>query len=105
MADWTSAADNPGAHSVRAAAIASLALAGLAVLLRFITRGYILRFVGSEDWFIAVALLFSIGNTVGMVLQTKYALGQHMEDISVENLIKFLKVIYTPSPEHSNKPS
>jgi hypothetical protein len=59
----------PRGADVIIASIITVIIASFVVGLRLITRVRILKFVGSEDWCIVGALLFSIADTVGMVFR------------------------------------
>ncbi|KAF1996954.1 hypothetical protein P154DRAFT_497567 [Amniculicola lignicola CBS 123094] len=58
------------------------------------TRLRILHFVGGEDWCIWSAYMLSIGNTIGMTYQAKFALGRHLVTLSPEQLSSCLKAFY-----------
>ncbi|KAK3325949.1 hypothetical protein B0H66DRAFT_580695 [Apodospora peruviana] len=54
------------------------------VALRFYTRGYLLQNVlGTEDWFILVALVFSGATSAGMI-EPIYGLGKHALDVDMK---------------------
>ncbi|KAH8679713.1 hypothetical protein BGZ60DRAFT_235794 [Tricladium varicosporioides] len=82
-----------GAHVITCALV-TVILATFVVILRFITRSKILHFLGYEDWCIGIALLFSFGNSIGMILQAEFALGHHIKDISSIQITEFLKSVY-----------
>ncbi|KAF2180446.1 hypothetical protein K469DRAFT_279072 [Zopfia rhizophila CBS 207.26] len=71
-----------------------VAVAGVAVVLRFVTRVRILRFLGSEDWCILIAFMLSIGNTVGMTYQAKFALGRRLATLSPGQIMRCLQAYY-----------
>lgn len=74
--------------------IATLVIAGFFVILRLFTRMKILHFVGRDDACIAIALLFSVGNTVAMCIQAESALGRHIWTLSHDTTIQFAKIAY-----------
>ncbi|EMD66873.1 hypothetical protein COCSADRAFT_135290 [Bipolaris sorokiniana ND90Pr] len=83
---------------VAACAIASVSIAGLFVILRFITRTRMLNILGYDDWCIFVSLIFSIANTTGMVIQAENGLGQHIFLLPPQQLTVFLKAVYITIP-------
>lgn len=74
--------------------IATLVIAGFFVILRLFTRMKILHFLGRDDACIAIALLFSLGNTVAMCIQAESALGKHIWTLSHDTIIQFAKIAY-----------
>ncbi|KAK4163709.1 hypothetical protein QBC43DRAFT_319091 [Cladorrhinum sp. PSN259] len=84
----------PRAKEVIGFAIGAVMFSGVIVLLRFYTRGVLLRVLGLEDCCIGLSMLFSIGNTIGMCLQAKTALGRPFGSISNEVKQRFLKEVY-----------
>ncbi|KAF4625948.1 hypothetical protein G7Y89_g12214 [Cudoniella acicularis] len=74
--------------------VVTVFIATAAVCLRFFTRRRIIHVLGREDWFILLALFFSIGNTVGMIFQSEHALGHHIADLSSQDVVSFLKGFY-----------
>ncbi|KAH7071774.1 hypothetical protein FB567DRAFT_538784 [Paraphoma chrysanthemicola] len=86
---------------IAACAIVTVILAGLFVILRFYTRTRMLNILGRDDWFILAALLFSVANTVAMVIQVQHGLGQHMALLSTEQLTVFLKGSYVSIPMYN----
>jgi hypothetical protein len=83
---------------VAACAITSVSVAGVFVILRFITRSRMLHILGYDDWCVFVSLLFSIANTTGMVIQAKHGLGQHIFLLPPQQLTIFLKAVYITIP-------
>ncbi|KAH7067024.1 hypothetical protein BKA63DRAFT_425415 [Paraphoma chrysanthemicola] len=83
---------------VAACAIVTVISAGLFVILRFYTRTRMLNILGRDDWCILGALVFSIGNTITMVIQVQNGLGQHMGLLSSEQLTVFLQGAYSSIP-------
>ncbi|KAK0660468.1 hypothetical protein QBC41DRAFT_383685 [Cercophora samala] len=65
-----------------ACATAMVVLAAIAVVLRFISRGYVLRRLGWTDCCIVITLLFSIANTVGVAMHITHGLGRHRTTIT-----------------------
>ncbi|KAH9207222.1 hypothetical protein DL95DRAFT_468880 [Leptodontidium sp. 2 PMI_412] len=86
--------DDSQAASVIASATIAVGLATFVVILRFITRTKILHFVGKDDWCIGIALVFSFGNSVAMIIQAKYALGQHFRTLNRPQITGFLQSFY-----------
>lgn len=86
--------ESAGGQSVFACSIATVILAGLTVILRFIARGAIKHVLGPEDWCILAAVMFSVGNTVCMVIQAQHAIGRHFVDVSMYDLTEFLKAAF-----------
>ncbi|KAK3942513.1 hypothetical protein QBC46DRAFT_72177 [Diplogelasinospora grovesii] len=68
--------------NIIACAAISWAVGATFVALRFYTRGRLLQNVlGTEDWFILVALVFSGATCAGMIEQAVYGLGKHALDL------------------------
>ncbi|KAK0750956.1 hypothetical protein B0T18DRAFT_59497 [Schizothecium vesticola] len=84
--------DDDISAGVIASAVASLAIAAVAVAARFYTRAVIMRGLAAEDWFVLAAWLLSIGYTVSMVLEAMSALGRHSWTLQAEDLVTFGKV-------------
>ncbi|RYP42804.1 hypothetical protein DL768_010218 [Monosporascus sp. mg162] len=82
------------AKEVIACAVVTVVLAAFIVSLRIYTRLILLRSFGKDDFCIIIALLFSIGNSVGMCMQATTALGQHIWDLTPEDVTMFFKEVY-----------
>ncbi|KAK3990483.1 hypothetical protein QBC44DRAFT_64269 [Cladorrhinum sp. PSN332] len=82
------------AKEVISYAIGAALLSGIFVLLRFYTRGVLLRVLGLEDCCLGLSMFFSIGNTIGMCLQANTALGRPIQSLSNEVKQLFFKEVY-----------
>ncbi|RYP59389.1 hypothetical protein DL771_010904 [Monosporascus sp. 5C6A] len=82
------------AKEVITCAVVMVALAAFIVSLRIYTRLTLLGAFGKDDFCILVALLFSVGNSVGMGMQATTALGRHIWDLTPEDVTMFLKEVY-----------
>lgn len=71
------------------------ALAGLFILLRVISRFVIVRAPGPEDYCIILALVLAIGLAVIVDLQRRSGLGKHAVDVSGEDNIRLLQLLYS----------
>ncbi|KAK0636409.1 hypothetical protein B0T17DRAFT_482492 [Bombardia bombarda] len=79
---------NPNeSYQVNIIACASITwlIAAIFVVMRFYTRGYLLKNVlGTEDWLILLAIGFSGATSAGLIEQSIYGLGKHTLDIDPE---------------------
>jgi hypothetical protein len=71
------------------------ALAGLFIVLRVISRFFVIKSPGTEDYFILVAMLLSIGLAVTVDLQRRNGLGKHAVDVTHEDNIRLLQLLYS----------
>jgi hypothetical protein len=71
------------------------ALAGLFIFLRVISRFVIVRAPGAEDYCIILAMVLSIGLAVIVDLQRRNGLGRHAVDVSTEDNIRLLQLLYS----------
>ncbi|KAL9087479.1 MAG: hypothetical protein Q9159_003616 [Coniocarpon cinnabarinum] len=71
--------------------VAFLVTAFLFTVTRFLTRIFIVRDFGPEDWTIGLAIALSIGMTICMGEQVRYGLGQHFHTLPREEYINSLK--------------
>jgi hypothetical protein len=71
------------------------ALAGLFIFLRVISRFIVVQSPGAEDYTILLAMLTSIGLAVLVDLQRRNGLGRHSEDVSHEDNVRLLKLLYS----------
>ncbi|KLU81149.1 hypothetical protein MAPG_00244 [Magnaporthiopsis poae ATCC 64411] len=66
------------------------------LILRFYTRGVILKAIGKDDWAILVATIFSLGNSVCLIFEVKYGMGRHQAAVGAEEGVEQLKVGSSP---------
>ncbi|KAN0112482.1 hypothetical protein V8E51_005433 [Hyaloscypha variabilis] len=85
---------NSRALSVIVWSTVTVAIAAFVVILRIITRWKILNFLGKDDWFILVAVVFSIGNTICMCLQAIWGFGRHFDTLLGYQIDMFLHPFY-----------
>ncbi|KAF1962869.1 hypothetical protein CC80DRAFT_99403 [Byssothecium circinans] len=69
-------------------------VAGLVVFLRLVTRGFMLRVAGFEDVYSTFAMVASIGLTVTIGLQIQNGMGQHIADLTKEQMINSQKAFW-----------
>ncbi|KAG9200334.1 hypothetical protein G6514_007159 [Epicoccum nigrum] len=55
------------------------------VLLRFITRGLVVKRFGLDDLFMLIAITLGLGQTATIVLQVQHGRGQHTMDLEEEH--------------------
>ncbi|KAK4150893.1 hypothetical protein C8A00DRAFT_45787 [Chaetomidium leptoderma] len=77
-----------------ACAVVMVVLSAVAVALRLVSRGRILRILGPTDWFMVLTLFFSTLTTIGVGVHVTYGLGRHITDFSPDELATFFKVVY-----------
>ncbi|KAM7206101.1 hypothetical protein V8F20_002883 [Naviculisporaceae sp. PSN 640] len=87
--EWTEA----GARVFACAAVLSF-IASIAVLLRFIVRGHILRVLGPTDWFLLLNLVFSYANTATVGFHVSRGLGRPSKTFTLEEKISYLQVTW-----------
>ncbi|KAL8364687.1 hypothetical protein RB595_003796 [Gaeumannomyces hyphopodioides] len=61
--------------------------------LRFYTRGTILKAIGTDDWAMLIATVFSIGNAICMTFEVKYGMGRHQEAVGEQEGVDQLKFL------------
>ncbi len=83
---------SPRGRQVVDVSAAFTAVAFFVVSLRLYTRFMLIRQSGWEDSFIILAIICSVGLTICMAFQAKWGLGQHIADITKEDMQKALKV-------------
>ncbi|CAK7228492.1 hypothetical protein SBRCBS47491_006921 [Sporothrix bragantina] len=76
-------------------------LSFLIVGLRLYTRSRIVHVVSLEDYLILVALAASVGFLTVEMLQVKYGLGQHIQDVPAEHLTKFFQCLWATIPVYN----
>lgn len=75
----------------------SSAVTGIAVIvvvLRLLTRFYIVRCAGVEDYFVGLSMLCSIGLTICIGIQAQYGMGRHIADLEPQDMGHSLKAFY-----------
>ncbi|ORY71470.1 uncharacterized protein BCR38DRAFT_10867 [Pseudomassariella vexata] len=93
-------ASSPSADSdsldarVISCAILTLVISAVVVALRFYTRCRIIHALGAEDWFILVAWVFALGSSIGTWKQAYWALGQHLDTVTPQELSFFLRAVW-----------
>ncbi|KND88260.1 hypothetical protein TOPH_07047 [Tolypocladium ophioglossoides CBS 100239] len=65
-------------------------LACLAVLLRVVTRAFLVRNLGLDDWFMVAAFLGSVAYLSTIVEQIRYGQGEHVSLASVKNFLQWI---------------
>ncbi|KAK0617531.1 hypothetical protein B0T14DRAFT_271952 [Immersiella caudata] len=88
-------ADDDRAAAPIAVGLVTLVLTSTVVILRFISRGYILRVLSLTDAAIAFSLLLSIAYTGFMVVQIRVGYGIHQWEMSLERLALYFKMVYS----------
>ncbi|KAF2706202.1 hypothetical protein K504DRAFT_438260 [Pleomassaria siparia CBS 279.74] len=66
----------------------------LICLVRFYVRFFMIRIPGADDYILMGTLVAATGVMVLFTLQCNYALGQHAQDVTVDDLQKTLQVYY-----------
>ncbi|KAF2001545.1 hypothetical protein P154DRAFT_164587 [Amniculicola lignicola CBS 123094] len=69
-------------------AVAMNALAILVVILRFFTRGYIVRTFGLDDFFIAIATMLGAAMTAMTILQVESGQGRHVLELTDDQMMR-----------------
>ncbi|PSN73594.1 hypothetical protein BS50DRAFT_191223 [Corynespora cassiicola Philippines] len=69
-------------------------LAAITVFLRLYTRFFIVRYSGVEDYFVALAMLCSIGLTICIGIQAKYGMGKHLKDLEESDTLNSGKAFW-----------
>lgn len=77
-----------------AVGLVTVALAGIVVILRLISRGHILRVLGLTDAIIAFSLLLSVAYTAFMVVQIRTGYGLHIWELTPQQLKVYFKMVY-----------
>ncbi|KAK0707806.1 hypothetical protein B0H67DRAFT_686033 [Lasiosphaeris hirsuta] len=72
----------------------AITLATIFVILRFVSRGYILRVLGPTDWAIATSLIISLLFTVVTVFEINAGYGYHVWEVEPAQLEAFYKMLY-----------
>ncbi|KAF4969553.1 hypothetical protein FSARC_3236 [Fusarium sarcochroum] len=75
-------------------AVGFVIASGIIVLLRLYARLVLLGLAGPDDWTILAATGIAIVDTVSTVMEAKYGMGRHKEDVSPEDSIEQLKYLY-----------
>ncbi|KAJ9610699.1 hypothetical protein H2200_005476 [Cladophialophora chaetospira] len=70
------------------------ALAGLFVILRCISRFWVIHQPGPEDYFIIFAMVLSVATTITIALEKDNGLGRHQDTVSQKEGETMLKVLY-----------
>ncbi|KAF3049615.1 hypothetical protein E8E11_010277 [Didymella keratinophila] len=80
---------------VRATTIALTCLAGVFVILRFVTRYMTVRTknLATDDWLIVVAIILTICSMVANLLMIDAGLGMDMSDINPEEMVRLFKIV------------
>ncbi|KAJ4984115.1 L-fucose permease [Stagonosporopsis vannaccii] len=71
--------------------MAQYSIAVVFVLLRFFTRGFIVKKFGLDDLFIFIAITLGLGQTATIVLQVEHGRGRHTSELDEENFNLMLK--------------
>ncbi|RMZ78842.1 hypothetical protein DV738_g3680, partial [Chaetothyriales sp. CBS 135597] len=80
-----------------AVTIIFLSIATVFVAARFFSRGYIVRRIAQEDWWMLAAWIFSVCFSSSIVVATRYGLGMHQADIPDDSLVTLRKAQYAIS--------
>ncbi|KAK3349735.1 hypothetical protein B0T25DRAFT_248534 [Lasiosphaeria hispida] len=72
----------------------TISVAVIFVVLRFISRGYILRVLGPTDWAIAASGIISILFTAVTISEINSGYGYHIWEVTPEQLVLFYKMCY-----------
>ncbi|KAF2454920.1 hypothetical protein BDY21DRAFT_373789 [Lineolata rhizophorae] len=85
--------EDKGAH-VTAVVITFAVLSFIFVSLRLYTRLRIVKNVGPEDIFIALAWVFSVGVSACMCMQVRFGTGRHVWTLTDEDMMHSLQALY-----------
>ncbi|KAJ4246868.1 hypothetical protein NW762_013420 [Fusarium torreyae] len=75
-------------------AVGFVVASGIIVLLRLYARVVLLGLAGPDDWTILAATGIAIIDTVSTVMEAKYGMGRHKENVSPEESTEQLKYLY-----------
>ncbi|RMD41091.1 hypothetical protein DV735_g4055, partial [Chaetothyriales sp. CBS 134920] len=77
--------------------IVMVVLATIFVAARFFTRGYLVRRITQNDWWMLAAWIFSVAFSASIVVATRHGLGMHQIDIPEHSLVTLRKAQYAIS--------
>ncbi|KAF1957015.1 hypothetical protein CC80DRAFT_534987 [Byssothecium circinans] len=86
--------DNPRGLQAMVTTTVFCAIALVVVLMRLYTRLSIVRSLGLDDYFIAFAMMCSIGLTACIIIQVQNGMGRHIVELQPEHLVRSLKAFY-----------
>ncbi|ETN37705.1 uncharacterized protein HMPREF1541_07328 [Cyphellophora europaea CBS 101466] len=89
--------ENAGPH-ILGATLSTTCLAFVTVLARFYVRGFVVKNMGFDDYFMALAMSVSIATTTVIALSVKYGAGQHIGDVEPDIFIKGMKLNFISQP-------
>lgn len=76
---------------INSVSIALTAIAGAVVLLRLITRIVVTKKSGLDDFWIGLAMVFSLGLTISVLDSVRNGLGTHMSGLKPKTITRLLK--------------
>jgi len=65
------------------------------IVLRLISRGYIMRWVALDDFFLVFAWILAASLSALTVYAVSLGLGTHMGDVAQSNVVPLLKALYS----------
>ncbi|KAK3984666.1 hypothetical protein QBC44DRAFT_9816 [Cladorrhinum sp. PSN332] len=75
--------------------VAIVTISAFAVILRFISRGYLVQKLGLTDWCILLTLVSNVANTITIVLHVSAGLGRHWDELDVEQKKEYFKAMFS----------
>ncbi|KAF2224792.1 hypothetical protein BDZ85DRAFT_194644, partial [Elsinoe ampelina] len=94
-AQGAAAQSNPRGEKAQHTTIAFAALALLCVVLRVVTRCFIVRNPGLDDISIVVAWVFALGVTIAISFQVSFGLGLRQNSLLPEDLMMLMKAFWS----------
>ncbi|KAH8894656.1 hypothetical protein GQ53DRAFT_744746 [Thozetella sp. PMI_491] len=88
-------------HPVLVVSILFATISFLCVTARVITRSFIIRIFGIDDWLIIGSMAASIGFLIVEMHQIKYGLGLHIEDVPADDLMRFFQCLWATIPVYN----
>lgn len=80
--------------NIIACAVLTWLISAVVVASRFYLRGNLMKLLGPEDWVILAALFFSLGQSIGFIIEAGLGLGKHFVAIPQENYLTMLEVSF-----------